>query len=151
MLLSIKLISLAIFINNECILAIKRGQFYMNIDYNNRLKRLRNNYQLTVTNEDTFEEVVKFKLTRLSVYIALSTFFISMVIITASLIVFTPLKYYLPGTGYGNIKQIKAFERLKIRTDSMQIALDQQKTFNEDIQKVLKGNRINILFIKNTD
>lgn len=116
----------------------------MKIDYNNRLKRLRNKYQLIVTNEDTFEEVLKFKLNRMSVYIALSSFFISMVMITASLIVFTPLKYYLPGTGYGDIRQIKAFERLKIRTDSMQIALDQQKKFNDDIQKVLRGKIVNL-------
>jgi len=116
----------------------------MKIDYNNRLKRLRNKYQLIVTNEDTFEEVLKFKLNRMSVYIALSSFFISMVMITASLIVFTPLKYYLPGTGYGDFRQMKAFERLKMRTDSMQIALDQQKKFNDDIQKVLKWKIVNL-------
>ena len=112
----------------------------MNIpDPTNRLEKLRGNYKLVISNEDTFEEVIKFKLTRLSVYIALSSFFVLMVIFTVSLIVFTPLKYYLPGAGYGNAKQMREYKSLKIRTDSMQTALDQQSKLNEQILKILKG------------
>ncbi len=110
------------------------------IDANNTLKRLRNHYRLVVMNEDTYEEVVKFKLTRLSVYIVMSTLFILMVGLTASLIIFTPLRYYLPGSGYGDAKQIREYRTLKIRTDSMEMALNQQHKYFEDLQKVLKGN-----------
>ena len=110
----------------------------------NPLKRLRNNYRLVVMNEDTYEEVVKFKLTRLSVYIAMSTLFILLVALTASLIIFTPLKYYLPGVGYGNVKQIKEYRNLKIRTDSMEQALQQQHRYFNDLKKVLTGNRVNL-------
>ena len=105
----------------------------------NRLKRLRNNYRLVIMNDDSFEEVVKFKLTRLSVYIFMSTVFVLMVALTASLIIFTPLKYYLPGVGYGNAKQIKEFRILKLRTDSMEKALQQQQRYYEDLEKVLQG------------
>lgn len=90
-------------------------------------------------NEDTFEEVVKFKLTRMGVYIVLSTVFILMVGLTAALIVFTPLKYYLPGTG-GNAKQVREYRQLKIRTDSMEQALKYQDNYLKNIEKVLKGN-----------
>ncbi len=115
--------------------------FYMeNLDATNRLKRLRNNYRLVVMNEDSYEEVVRFKLSRLSVYIAMSSLFIIMVALTASLIIFTPLKYYLPGVGYGNVKQIKEYRNLKIRTDSMEQALQQQQRYFQDLEKVLKGN-----------
>jgi hypothetical protein len=93
-----------------------------------------------VMNEDTYEEVVKFKLTRLSVYIAMSTVFILMVALVVSLIIFTPLKYYLPGVGYGDAKQIKEYRDLKIRTDSMERALQHQQRYFEDLQKVLNGN-----------
>lgn len=111
-------------------------------DTTNRLKRLRNHYRLVVMNEDTYEEVVKFKLTRLSVYIVMSTLFVLLVALTVSLIIFTPLKYYLPGVGYGNVKQIKEYRNLKIRTDSMEQALQHQQRYFEDLQKVLKGNVI---------
>ena len=109
-------------------------------DVNNRLKRLRNHYRLVVMNEDTYEEVVKFKLTRMSVYIVLSTLFILMIALTTSLIIFTPLKYYLPGVGYGDAKQVKEYRALKIRTDSMEQALQHEHRYFEDLQKVLQGN-----------
>jgi Mg2+ and Co2+ transporter CorA len=110
------------------------------IDANSTLKRLRNHYRLVVMNEDTYEEVVKFKLTRLSVYIAMSTIFVLMVGLTAALIIFTPLKYYLPGAGYGNAQQVKEYRDLKLRTDSMEQSLEHQRKYYEDLQKVLKGN-----------
>jgi len=128
------------------------------IDANNTLKRLRNHYRLVVMNEDTYEEVVKFKLTRLSVYIVMSTLFILMVGLTASLIVFTPLRYYLPGSGYGDAKQMREYRSLKIRTDSMEQALTQQHRYFEDLQKVLQGNivkmdttKLNLPKVENTD
>jgi hypothetical protein len=110
------------------------------LDANSTLKRLRNRYRLVVMNEDTYEEVVKFKLSRLSVYIGLSTLFVVLVGLTIALIVFTPLKYYLPGVGYGNAKQIREYKALKIRTDSMEDALRYKERYYNDIQKVLKGD-----------
>jgi hypothetical protein len=109
-------------------------------DANSTLKRLRNRYRLVVMNEDTYEEVVKFKLTRLSVYIALSTLFVLLIGLTVTLIVFTPLKYYLPGVGYGNAKQIKEYRMLKIRTDSIEQALEYKQKYLNDLTKVLQGN-----------
>ena len=113
-------------------------------DARNTLKRLRNHYRLVVMNEDTYEEVVKFKLTRLSVYVIMSTMFVLMVALTTSLIIFTPLKYYLPGVGYGDAKQVKEYRLLKIRTDSMEQALQHQHKYLDDIQRVLQGNIVKI-------
>lgn len=110
------------------------------LDANSTLKRLRNRYRLVVMNEDTYEEVVKFKLSRLSVYIFLSTVFVVLVGLIIALLVFTPLKYYLPGTGYGNAKQIREYKMLKIRTDSMEQALQYKQKYYEDLHKVLKGD-----------
>ena len=116
----------------------------MSKEVNNRLKRLRNHYRLVIMNEDTYEEVIKFKLTRSSVYIIMSTIFVLMVGLTTSLIIFTPLKYYLPGVGYGNAKQAREYRQLKIRTDSMEQALQHQYRYFEDLQKVLQGNIVKL-------
>ena len=110
------------------------------LDANSTLKRLRNRYRLVVMNEDTYEEVVKFKLSRLSVYIFLSTVFVVLLGLIIALLVFTPLKYYLPGTGYGTAKQRKEYEMLTMRTDSMEKALQYKQKFYDDLHKVLKGN-----------
>lgn len=127
-------------------------------DVTNTLKRLKNHYRLVVMNEDTYEEVVKFKLTRWSVYVVMSAVFIIMVALTASLIIFTPLKYYLPGSGYGDARQIKEYRDLKIRTDSMEKTIAQQSKYFNDLQKVLQGkivprdtNNLKMPKLENTD
>jgi len=127
-------------------------------DVNNTLKRLRSHYRLVIMNEDSFEEVVKFKLTRMSVYIVLSTIFILMIGLTAALIVFTPLKYYLPGTGMGTAKQVKEYRDLKMRTDSMEQALKYRDNYYKNIEKVLQGkitpqdtSRLSLPKVDNTD
>lgn len=109
------------------------------LEGNSTLKRLRNRYLLVVMNEDTYEEVVKFRLSRLSVYIVLSTVFVLFTILTVALIVFTPIKYYLPGVGYGDARQAKEFRQLKIRTDSMENAMKFKQKYLDDLKKVLDG------------
>jgi hypothetical protein len=110
------------------------------LDANSTLKRLRNRYRLVIMNEDTYEEVVKFRLSRLSVYMALSSIFVVLTFLTVSLIIFTPIKYYLPGVGYGDARQVKEYKSLKIRTDSMETALKYRQKYLDDLKKVLEGN-----------
>ena len=109
------------------------------LDANSTLKRLRNRYRLVVMNEDTYEEVVKFRLSRLSVYVALSSIFVLLTFLTVSLIIFTPIKYYLPGVGYGDATQVREYKNLKIRTDSMETALKYRQQYLDDLKKVLEG------------
>jgi hypothetical protein len=109
------------------------------IDANSTLKRLRNRYRLVVMNEDTYEEVVKFRLSRLSVYIVLSSIFVILTVLTVALIVFTPIKYYLPGVGYGDARQVREFRQLKIRTDSIENVLKFRQQYFDDLKKVLEG------------
>lgn len=107
---------------------------------NTSLKRMRSRYRLVVMNEDTYDEVVTFKLTRLSVYIALSTLFVILVGLTVALIAFTPLKLYIPG--YGEAKKAKEYEVLKMKADSIEQNLIQKQEYIDNIEKVLKGNRL---------
>lgn len=108
------------------------------LDAGATLKRFRNRYRLVVMNDDTYEEVVTFKLSRLSVYIMLSTIFVVLVGLTVALIVFTPLKYYIPGSGT-DYKSVTELKQLKYRVDE----LEKQNTHNvqyiEGIKKALGG------------
>lgn len=107
-------------------------------DANSTLKRLRNRYRLVVMNDDTYEEVVTFKLSRLSVYIALSTIFVLLTGLTVALIVFTPLRLYIPG--YGDINATRELRELKMRTDSLEQAVKFKDQYLENIKSVLQGN-----------
>jgi hypothetical protein len=106
-------------------------------EVNTTLKRLRNRYRLIVMNEDTFEELVTFKLTRLSVYVALCMLFVILVGLTVALIAFTPLKLYIPG--FGNAREAKEYQQLKVKADSIEKALIYKQKFIDNIEKVLKG------------
>ena len=106
-------------------------------DEQSTLKRLRNRYRLVVMNDDTYEEVVTFKLNRLSVYIALCTIFVVLVGLTVALIVFTPLKYYIPG--YGSQAERREMMQLKIRADSIETQMRYKEAYWDNIKNVLSG------------
>jgi hypothetical protein len=107
------------------------------LDAGTTLKQLRNRYRLVVMNDDTYEEVVTFKLSRLSVYIGLSTIFVLLVGLTVALIVFTPLKYYIPGFADTSGRE---FRQLKYRTDSLEQQVNFQAQYIQGLQKVLRGD-----------
>lgn len=109
------------------------------LDINNTFKRTSNTYRLVVMNDDTFDEVVAFRLSRKSVYIGFSIAFILLVGMTIALIAFTPLKYYIPG--YGTKESRTALQLLKIRTDSLEQSIHYKEQYLEGIKKVLsEGN-----------
>ncbi len=111
----------------------------MKIDPGSTLKRLRNRYRLVVMNDDTYEEVVTFKLSRLSVYIMLSTIFVLLVGLTVALIVFTPLKYYIPGSG-SDYRSARESREIKYRADSLDKQVFYNEQYLESIRKVLQGD-----------
>jgi hypothetical protein len=107
------------------------------IDTRATLRRLRNRYRLVVMNDDTYEEVATFKLNRLSVYIALCTVFVVLVGLTVALIVFTPLKYYIPG--YGDQAERRLMIDMKIRADSLEQQLRYREAYWDNVKKILSG------------
>ena len=107
------------------------------LDAGTTLKQLRNRYRLVVMNDDTYEEVVTFKLSRLSVYIGLSTIFVLLVGLTVALIVFTPLKYYIPGFADSSGRE---YRQLKYRADSLEQQVNYQAQYIQGLQKVLRGD-----------
>lgn len=108
------------------------------LDAESTLQRLRNRYRLVVMNDDTYEEVVTFKLSRLSVYIGLSTIFVVLVGLTVALIVFTPLKYYIPG--FDDQKVGREYMKIKYRADSLENQVKLLENYGNGVRKVLKGD-----------
>ncbi|MBX3242068.1 MAG: hypothetical protein KIT80_13855 [Chitinophagaceae bacterium] len=106
-------------------------------DADGTLQRLRNRYRLVIMNDDTYEEVIKFRLSRLSVYITLCTLFVVLVGLTVALLVFTPLRYYIPGYGSGSDR--KDMIQLKMQVDSLEQQMMYRDKYLENIQNVLKG------------
>ncbi len=114
-----------------------------NFDINNTFKRRSNTYRLVVTNDDTYDEVVAFRLSRNTVYFGFSIAFILLVGLTIALIAFTPLKYYIPG--YGTKESRTALQLLKIRTDSLEQSIHYKEQYLEGLKKVLSEGNTNQL------
>lgn len=108
------------------------------LEANTTLQHLRNRYRLVIMNDDTYEEVVTFRLSRLSVYVVLSSIFVILVSLTIALIVFTPLKQYLPG--YGTKGVHKELQFLKLKTNSLEQTMRQKDQYLLNLKKVLAGD-----------
>jgi len=113
------------------------------LEANSSLRQFRNRYRLVVMNDDTYEEVVTFKLSRLSVYVMLSSIFVILVSLTVALIVFTPLKQYLPG--YATKGAHRELQALKMKTDSLEQSLRYKDQYLLNLKKVLTGD-INVQY-----
>ncbi|RYY38311.1 MAG: hypothetical protein EOO08_15145 [Chitinophagaceae bacterium] len=112
------------------------------LDPGSTLKRLQNRYRLVVMNEDTYEEVVTFRLSRRSVYVLLSSVFVLLVGLTVALIVFTPLKYYIPGYGASSAGQ--GYRALKYKTDSLEKQVRYQGQYIESLRRVVSGEPLQL-------
>ena len=110
------------------------------IDTTTTLRRLKNRYRLVIMNDDTYEEVATFKLNRLSVYIGLCTIFVVLVGLTVALIIFTPLKYYIPG--YGSRTERNEMVNMKIRADSLEQQLKYREAYWENVKKILNFHHL---------
>jgi hypothetical protein len=58
--------------------------------------------------------------------------------LTVALIVFTPLRLYIPG--YGDFNATKELRDLKMRTDSLEQAVMYKDQYLDNIKNVLQGN-----------
>ncbi|MBQ4801436.1 M23 family metallopeptidase [Aquimarina sp. MMG015] len=101
-------------------------------------KKLLNKYRLVILNEDTFEERISFKLTRLNVFVLLMITSIVLVSCTTILIAFTPLREYIPGYSSTSLNQ-KA-TRLVSTADSLETVLAVNQEYYNSIKKVLNGD-----------
>ena len=99
--------------------------------------KLLNKYRLVILNENTFEEQVSFKLTRLNVFVLFMITTFSLIVGTIFLIAFTPLREYIPG--YSSTKLSNQANELSYKTDSILDAVTYNQKYYEAIKRVLKG------------
>lgn len=101
-------------------------------------KKLLHKYRLVILNENTFEEKISFKLSRLNVFVSSTLLIIGLIVFTILLIAFTPLREYIPG--YSSTKLKKQATELTYATDSLVRELNNTNNYLENIRKVLKGD-----------
>jgi len=111
-------------------------------------QKLIHKYRLVVLNEDTFEEKLSFKLTRLNVFILGSIFSILLIVATIFLIAFTPLREYIPG--YSSTQLKKDATKLVYKADSLQQVLEVNNLYIQKVRALLTGEISQVSFDKDS-
>lgn len=111
-------------------------------------RKLLHKYRLVILNEDTFEERLALKLTRLNVFLITSFFAVFLVSFTAILIAFTPLREFIPG--YSSTALNNKAKALQFKTDSINNVLAINERYYQSISNALKGNFDPELLIKDS-
>lgn len=101
-------------------------------------KNLRNKFRFVVLNDETFEEKFSLKLSRMNVWVFLSVLAFTVIFLTAAAIIYTPLKYFIPGFGDYNYRS--QILQLQFKTDSLQTAMEGRQLWLENVIAVASGN-----------
>lgn len=101
------------------------------------LSKLRDKYRLVVLNDKTFEEKTSIRLSRLNVFMLLSTAIVLFATAIGSVVVFTPVKEYIPG--YADVNLRRELVRLHLAVDSLETAAGQQDLLLNNIKNVMTG------------
>ena len=101
-------------------------------------RKLLYKYRLVILNEDTFEEKISFKLSRLNVFVIGTLSALALISFTTIVIAFTPLREYIPGYTSTHLKRQAA--ELTYTTDSLLAVQEYTNAYLENIKLVLRGD-----------
>lgn len=103
-----------------------------------RNKNLKSKFRFVILNDETFEEKFSLVLTRTNVWVFFSIVAFSLVFLTAAAIVYTPLKYFIPGFGDYNYRG--DILKLQVKTDSLANELQARQVWLENLMNVAEGD-----------
>ncbi len=102
--------------------------------------KLRDKYRLIILDEESFEEKLSFRLSRLNVFIVVGMMAIILVFLTSYLIAFTPLREFIPG--YKDTSIQKELYELQLKADSIEQAVKSKDLFIGNMKRVLSGEEL---------
>jgi murein DD-endopeptidase MepM/ murein hydrolase activator NlpD len=94
-------------------------------------------YRVVIMNNDTFEEVGAVRLSLMNLYVSLSSIFVALSLMVASIIVFTPIKKYIPG--YAGSESGRAMLQMEEQLSTLQDLATANETYINDRFKFLNG------------
>lgn len=101
------------------------------------LKRLNNSYRLVFIDDESLEEVASYTLTMRKLYVIICSIFVMVAIVTVSIVIFTPVKYYVPG--YAGGKNRTEIIKLKRNVDSLSDLVAAQEKYQENLRQIVTG------------
>lgn len=101
-------------------------------------QKIKETYRLVILKDETLREVSSFRLTLLNLYILVSSLILIVTILTVALIVWTPLKKYVPG--YANIHNNTEFLRVNKRIVELEKQVAAYEVYISSFKRMLSGD-----------
>jgi murein DD-endopeptidase MepM/ murein hydrolase activator NlpD len=102
-------------------------------------KKFRHKYRLSIYRDETFEEVLNLKLTRLNLLALLGGCIFIFLIIVISVIAYTPVRELIPG--YPNEKTIRTIYMNNYRLDSLEKEIEKRDAYFENLRRIIAGEK----------
>lgn len=100
-------------------------------------KKLRHKYRLVILHDETYEEKISFRLSRMNFFVALVSLSVFLIFVTTYIIAFTPLREYIPG--YTDINLTRKVIELDRTADSLQRVFQQKEAFLANLRRIIDG------------
>ena len=97
----------------------------------------KNKYLLVIRNIDTHKESITILLSPKNIFVLVTTVVFALILVTISLIAFTPLRVYVPG--YTNPEDYRNYKKMALHIDSLDMALKQNQQYVDNFYNVLNN------------
>ena len=91
-------------------------------------------------NDQTFEEKISIRLSRLNVFVLGGILAIMLIFLTTYIIAFTPLREYIPG--YTNVGMSEKLYDLQRRADSLEQVFNEKDLYVYNLKQIMQGKEI---------
>ena len=99
--------------------------------------KMQDTYRFVIINDETFQEVSSYRLTLLNLWVLISTVLVVVTALVVSLIIFTPLKTYIPGYSMNYVEKVYELNK---QVTTLQEELDANRMYTERVRKILVGD-----------
>lgn len=106
-------------------------------------EKFRHKYRLSIYRDETFEEVLNLKLTKLNVLAIVGAGTLLFLIVVIAIIAYTPVKELIPG--YPDAKTLRNIYLNNFRLDSLEKEILKRDVYFENLRRIIAGKTRKIL------
>ncbi len=107
-------------------------------DKNSFIKKMRKRYRIVIYNNETYEEKVHFKLSRMNFFSIIVFSVLILIVLTTYLIAFTPLREYIPG--YTDVSLSRRVYEMEHKADSLELVFKQKDQYINNLKRIIMGD-----------
>jgi len=101
--------------------------------------KFRHKYRLSIYRDETYEEVLNLRLTRLNVLALLGAGIFLFLLLVISIIAYTPVRELIPG--YPSQETVRNIRLNNLRLDSLELEIAKRDAYFENIRRIVAGEK----------